>query len=141
MTPVSTAPGPTPVKYAGRAYLIELILTMGLYVAAVSARPWLVGHAAAPGLVLAAKVLPALPVWLTLGVVWRYYRRIDELERLKILQTLAIAFGVGSCLLVTYSFLEDAGLPPLALTWAWPTLAVSWALTSAIMSIAEYNEK
>ena len=132
---------PAPVKYAGRTYIIEMAVTMGLYVALVSARHWLADHAPLPALAVVAKVAPALPVWLTFGVVWRYYRRIDELEQLKFLKSLAIAFGIGSCLLVTYAFLEDAGLPELALTWAWPTLAVSWMLTSAIMSIAEHNEK
>ena len=36
-----------PVKTAGRAYLVELGLTMGLYVLAVTARPWLIDHGAA----------------------------------------------------------------------------------------------
>lgn len=130
-----------PVKYAGRTYLVEFTVTMGLYVAAVLVRPWLADHAATPALAAAAKVLPALPIWLTLWVVWRHYRRIDEFEQLKMLKTVAAAFGVGSCLIVTYSFLQDAGLPPLALTWAWPTLTASWAITAAILSIAEHNEK
>jgi hypothetical protein len=128
-----------PVKTAGRTYLVELVLTMGLYVLAVAARPWLIDHAANASLVLAAKLSPVLPIWLTFLVVWRYYLRIDEFEKLKLLQTIAIAFGIGSCLIVTYSFLEDAGLPELALTWAWPTLAVSWALTGAIMSITQHR--
>lgn len=136
--PSAAAP---PVKYAGRAYLIEIVATMALYVAAVPVRSWLAGQAPTPALAAAAKVLPALPIWLTLWVVWRHYRRIDEFERLKMLKTIAAAFGVGSCLIVTYSFLADAGLPPLALTWAWPTLAVTWAITNAVLSIAEHNEK
>ena len=94
-------------------------------------------HAANHDLALAATLAPAVPVWLLLGAVWRYYRRIDEYEQRKLLETLAIAFGVGSCLIVTYSFLADAGLPFLAITWAWPTLAVSWALTTAIRSMAD----
>ena len=128
-----------PVKTAGRAYILELGLTMGLYMLAVTARPWLIDHAANPSLVLAAKLSPVFPIWLTFLVIWRYYRRIDEFEKLKFLQTIGIAFGVGSCLIVTYSFLEDAGLPQLALSWAWPTLAVSWALTGAIMSAVQHR--
>ena len=136
--PYAAAP---PVRYAGRAYLIEIVATMALYVAATQVRPWLAGHAATPALAAAAKVLPALPIWLTLWIVWRHYRRIDEFEQQKMLKTIAVAFGIGSCLIVTYSFLANAGLPPLALTWAWPTLVVSWAITAAILSIAEHNEK
>jgi hypothetical protein len=128
-----------PVKYAAHAYIIELIFAQGLYVLAAAGRHWLIAHAG--GWALAAGAVPAIPIWLTFGVVWRYYRRIDEFERLKFLQTLAVSFGAGSCLLVTYSFLEDAGLPPLAITWAWPTLAVTWALTTAILQIAQHSEK
>ena len=125
----------TPVKVAGRNYLIEFCIVMGLYVGAILVRPWLIAHAGNHALVVAATVLPALPVWLMLAVVWRYYLHIDELERHKLLQTVTIAFGIGSCAIVTYSFLQDAGLPPLAITWAWPTLAASWIITNAIMSI------
>jgi hypothetical protein len=125
-----------PVKYAGRTYIIEITLVTALYVAAVWFRPWLIAHAASHEMKLAATVLPALPIWGMFLVVWRYYRRIDEFERQRFLETIAIAFGVGSCLVCTYSFLADAGLPELAITWAWPTLAVSWALTGAIMHVA-----
>ncbi|HEX3652006.1 MAG TPA: hypothetical protein VHU18_04195 [Rhizomicrobium sp.] len=130
-----------PVKFAGRLYVLECAIVMGLYVAAVWARPWLVAHAATPELGTAAKVLPALPIWLMLVSVWRYCNRIDEFERHKFLVTLAISFGIGSCAIVTYAFLMDAGLPPLAITWAWPTLAVSWALTTAIMQIADHAKR
>lgn len=130
-----------PVKYAGRKYLVEFVSVMGLYVAAVLARPWLVDHAADHALATAAKVLPALPIWLMLVSVWRYYIRIDEFERHKFLVNLAIAFGVGSCAIVTYAFLQDAGLPPLAITWAWPTLAASWGLTAAIRQIAAHTSR
>ena len=125
-----------PVKTAGRNYLVELSLSMGLYVAALVSRPWLLNHTDSATLAVLIKLMPSLPIWLVLAVVWRYYFRIDEFERLKFLQTLAIAFGISSCLIVSYSFLEDAGLPPLAITWAWPTLAVSWILTTMIRRIA-----
>ncbi|MBV9692938.1 MAG: hypothetical protein JO261_04485, partial [Alphaproteobacteria bacterium] len=96
MSPSLTAP----VKYAGRAYLVEICLTMGLYVGAVAARPWLIAHAASPGLATGARVLPALPIWLTFAAIWRYYRRIDEFERLKSLLSIALAFAIGSCAIV-----------------------------------------
>ncbi len=122
-----------PVKYAGRSYIVECAAVMSLYVLAILARPWLIAHAANHSLMLAATLLPALPIWAMLLVVWRYYRRIDEFERQRFLETLAISFGIGSCVICTYSFLADAGLPELAIIWAWPTLAVCWGLTSAIM--------
>jgi hypothetical protein len=125
-----------PVKYAGRDYVIEVALVSALYAGAASIRHWLIGMAEPYGLGVAAALVPALPIWALFFVVWRYYRRIDEFEKQRFLETLAISFGVGSSLLVSYAFLADAGIPELGITWAWPTLAVSWALTAGIMHIA-----
>jgi hypothetical protein len=125
-----------PVKTAARHYLVEFTTAMVVYVLAVVSRPWLLDHTSGETLAVLIKIMPAVPVWLMLWVVWRHYRRIDEFDRLQFLQTLAISFGVGSCLLVTYTFLEDTGLPPLAITWAWPTLGACWGVTSAIMRMA-----
>jgi hypothetical protein len=125
-----------PVKYAGFHYIVELIADQALYVLLALARPWLMAHAPDHETKLLAAASPSVAIWLMLLVVYRYYRRIDEFEKQKFLETIAISFGIGSCLLVTYSFLTDAGLAWIAITWAWPTLAVSWALTTAIMHFA-----
>lgn len=122
-----------PVKYASRDYIIEVVIVTALYVGAAVVRHWLIARATPYGLGTAAAVVPALPIWALFWVVWRYYRRIDEFERQRFLETLAISFGIGSCLLVTYAFLAEAGLSQLDITWAWPTLAVTWGLTGAIM--------
>jgi hypothetical protein len=128
-----------PVKYAGRSYIVELFITMALYVGVLFARPWAIDHLSSPALITAVKVAPAIPIWLTFYVILRYYRRIDEFEKLKFLKTMSLAFGISSCLIVSYSFLEDAGLPALAITWGWPTLAVSWMLTSVLMRINNHR--
>src|ERR1700733_5857683 len=124
MTPTATAP----VKYAGRNYVIEVFIVSAFYLALSAARHWLIAQASTHELKIAAALLPAIPIWLLFGVVWRYYRAIDELERHKMLVNLAIAFGIGSSLLVSYTFLTEAGLTPLDITWTWPTLAVTWGL-------------
>lgn len=127
-----------PVKYAGRTYLIEFVAAMVLYCGAIGVRPWLIDRAGGGTvLIVVAKLLPILPVWLLFAVVWRHYRRIDEFARHQLLVNLAIAFGIGSSLIVSFVFLADVGLPPLAFTWAWPTLAACWAITSAIRSMAD----
>lgn len=124
-----------PVKYAGVSYIIEFSVVLALYVGAVLLRPWLADHAGSAGLLLMAKSLPAVPIWLMLIAVWRYYRRIDEFEQKRLLETLAISFGIASCAVVTYGFLADAGLPQISITWAWPTLAASWLLTAGIRGV------
>ena len=132
MSPTAIAP----VKYAGRNYIIEMAIVSLAYAGVAGLRHWLIARAPNHALAIAASVLPAVPIWAMFWVVWRYYRRIDEFEQRRFLETLAISFGVGSSLICTYSFLADAGLPELAITWAWPTLAVSWALTTGIMHFA-----
>ena len=128
-----TAASRASVKYAGRDYIIEVIIVTALYVGAAVARHWVIALAAPYGLATAAAVVPSLPIWALFWVVWRYYRRIDEFEKKRFLETLSISFGIGSCLLVSYAFLAEAGVSQLDITWAWPTLAVTWGLTGAIM--------
>ena len=123
----------SPVKYAGRDYIIEVAIVSALYVGAAAIRHWLIARATPYGLAAITAMVPALPIWALFWVVWRYYRRIDEFERKRFLETLAVSFGLGSCLLVTYAFLADAGISQLGITWAWPTLAVTWGLTGGIM--------
>ena len=134
MTPAATAP----VKYAGRNYVIEVAVVTALYVALAAARHWLIAHAWTHDLKIAAALVPSIPVWMLFGVIWRYYRAIDEFERQKFLVTLAVSFGIGSCLLVTSAFLTEAGLTAIDITWAWPTLAVTWLLITLIRRIADH---
>ncbi|HUO94428.1 MAG TPA: hypothetical protein VMU22_15990 [Rhizomicrobium sp.] len=119
-----------PVKSAGRIYIIEVWTSGLLYAVAMWTRPWLIAHASDHALVVAATVLPALPIWLIFVAVWRYYLHIDEFQKHQFLQSLAISFGLGCSTLVTYSFLVDVGLPPLGISWAWPILGVVWLLSS-----------
>ncbi|HEX2592235.1 MAG TPA: hypothetical protein VHL34_12105 [Rhizomicrobium sp.] len=122
-----------PVKYAGRDYMIEMIVVAALYVGLSASRHWIIAHAPTPGLALVGAAVPALPIWGMFWVVWRYYRRIDEFEKQKFLETLALSFGIGSSLVCTWAFLADAGLSQLDITWAFPTLAVTWAIAGGIM--------
>ncbi len=125
----------TQVKYAGRTYVVEFGIVAALYTALVLARQWLVAQTADSILRFAAMVLPILPIWGMFLVVFRHYRRIDELQRLRLLENVSIAAGIAACLVTSYSLLEDAGLPKLAITWAWPTLAVCWGLTTGISEL------
>ena len=125
------------VKDVPRNYIIEFSIVMLLYVGAVWARPWLITHAGSGALALAAKLAPIVPVWLMLVVVWRYYLRVDELQQKRLLETVAISFGVASCIMVSYAFLTDLGLPSLAITWAWPTLGATWLFVGAIRGLVE----
>ncbi len=53
----------------------------------------------------AVQLVPILAVWLLPLVMYRHYRRIDELQRLQFLQSIAITAGVM-----------------VAAAWSWPSL-------------------
>lgn len=125
----------TLVKYAGRTYLIEFGAVAAFYTIAALARPHLLAPTQEPTLRIVAAALPIIPIWLMLGVVIRFYRRVDELEKVKLLENIAIAAGVMACLTTSYAVLENAGLPALALTWAWPTLAICWGIATGISAL------
>jgi hypothetical protein len=68
----------------------------------------------APGpLGTVVELLPVGAVWLLLLTMYRHYRRIDELQRLKFLQSIALTAGVL-----------------LGFVWSWPSLqhAFGWEL-------------
>ncbi|HEY5046808.1 MAG TPA: hypothetical protein VII49_02155 [Rhizomicrobium sp.] len=126
-----------PVKYAGRTYLVEFIFALVLYTVFVVARPWLLAQTPEGALRVIVIALPVIPIWLMLLVVVRHYRRIDELQRLKLLENVSIAAGVTACFVVSWSLLEDAGLPKLAITWAWPTLVACWLIGIGINALRD----
>ncbi len=121
-----------PVKHADRNYVIEIFSTNMLYLAAAWARPWLIAHAGSPELVTAATVLPAVPIWLTMLVAWRYYRHIDEYRQKRFLEVLALTTS-ASVLGVIVSI--DALYPKTTFNWAWPVLGVTWAIVTALQTI------
>jgi hypothetical protein len=125
----------TLVKDAAKTYLIEFSAVAVFYTLAVIARPFLLPLIPFAPLRLLATVLPVVPIWLMLLVVVRFYRHVDELEKLKLLENVAIAAGVTACLTTSWALLEDAGLPKLAITWAWPTLAICWAISVGVTAL------
>ena len=122
----------TLVKYAGRNFLIEFVAVAAFYTLAVIARPWLATVIPWPQLRLLAALFPVVPIWLMFLVVVRFYRHLDELEKLKLLENIAISSGLLACLVTSWALLGDAGLPKLALTWAWPTLVICWAVAIGV---------
>jgi amino acid permease len=120
-----------PVKNADRNYVIEMFLVAVLYVGVTWARPWLVAHAGSPELVMAAAVAPAIPIWLTMLVVWRYYRHIDEYRQKRLLEVLSLTWGIGVGVIVTI----DAIYPKTTFEWAWPVLGVTWSVVTLLQSV------
>lgn len=62
-------------------------------------------------------ILYALRVWM------RLFERLDELNRRNQLEALALAFGATVMLVLTYGFLEIAGLPRVSVRRTWIVMA------------------
>lgn len=120
------------VKHADRNYVIQCAAVMGIYMLVLWMRPWLAAHTGGHIASLAATLLPIAPIWLMLAVVWRYYLRIDEYKQKRMLEVLSLTFGFGACIIVSYGFLMDAGLPKIGYDWAWPILGITWAAVSLV---------
>jgi hypothetical protein len=119
-------------KQADRAYVIESAVIAILYVGVLWYRPYLVAQSGGGALATAITLLPILPMWLLFWAALRYYRRIDEYKKQRFLEVLSLSFGIGACVIVSYGFLTDVGLPKLGFYWAWPILGVTWALVSLV---------
>ena len=125
------------VKRAGLAYTLEMGGAAALYTAVVLLRAKLLTLTASPVLRDLIIVAPVVPIWLMLAAVWRYYRRIDEFAQRRLLEILAVSFGVAACIITSYPFLTDLGLPHLGLVWAWPVMAVCWMAGAAIVRVRD----
>jgi hypothetical protein len=125
------------VKRAGRIYILEMAGAAILYVVIVLLRPALLRGTSAEVLRDLIIVAPIVPIWLMLVVVWRYYRRIDEFAQRRLLEILAISFGVAACIITSYPFLMDLGLPRLGVMWAWPVMAVCWVAGALIVRVRD----
>jgi hypothetical protein len=113
-------------REAKRRYLTEMAIVMAVYIATLTIAIR-VGKAMDEGLVKTlVSVLPAIPVFLTVWVIARQFRRADEFVRLRSLESIAIAAGVTAGLTFTYGFLENVGYPRLSMFWVWGVMGFTW---------------
>jgi hypothetical protein len=79
-------------------------------------------------------LLPVLPVAWTVYVVIRHARRVDEFQRLLLLQSIAVGFAVAMLGAVTLGFLTVAGLRIEAAPWfVFGAGMLGWALSGIWM--------
>ena len=113
-------------REAKRKYFWELGLSMVLYavVLAVSLR---VAEKMEDGVARTLVALaPAIPIFITVWVIARQFRRMDEFVRLRSLESIAVAAAVTAGLTFTYGFLESAGFPRLSMFWVWGIMGFAW---------------
>ncbi len=64
-------------------------------------------------LFIAVQLLPVIPVWLLPLVMLRHYLRIDELQRLQLLQSLSLTAGIMA-----------------GIAWSWPSVQRAFSLSA-----------
>jgi hypothetical protein len=128
----------TPVSQMPRRYTIELAAATLLYVIALFGRAYALKQVGDPALVKAITISPILPVWLCALAVYRFYRGVDEYQRLRLLKMFALTAGLTMPIVASWTFLWDAGAPPLSgyavvgmMAGIWLFASVMWKVDSA----------
>jgi hypothetical protein len=122
-------------KRVGRAYRSELLTAIAVYVVLLLAsirygRPLDYG-----ALRTAALLSPMIGFCLMIRAIARHVARIDEYQRMRLLESLALAFGITGAVTFSYGFLETAGFPKLSMFSVWMVMGVSWGVASTILSL------
>lgn len=121
-----------PTTAARRRYLIEfwiaivaymLVLFFSVYVLRGLTGPW----------VYPVALLPVIPIIGVLLAVIRWMQSTDELERQLQTTSLAVAGGITMMYVVTYGFLENAGLPHASMWFTYGVFMISWGVARFIV--------
>lgn len=129
---LDTHPHSTGDKARTRAYLKDFLPSVAAYVVVLTAS-LVFGHldGTSPSRFVWA-VLPVLPALLMVRAVLRHFRRIDDYQRLLLLQGLGVGFAMTMVAALTLGFLGLAGLPMSGAGWVVYSVGMlSWAITSA----------
>ena len=122
-------------KRVGRAYRGELLTAIAVYVVLLFAsirygRPLDDGP-----LRTAVLLAPMIGFAMMIRAIARHVARVDEYQRMRLLETLALAFGITGAVTFSYGFLETAGFPKVTMFSVWMVMGVSWGVASAILTL------
>jgi len=109
-----------------RAYRAELFMAIAVYVVLLLASIGY-GRPLPDGALRTAVLLaPMIGFGLMIRAIARHVRRIDEYQRLRLLEGLALAFAITGAVTFSYGFLETAGYPKLSMFTVWMVMGASW---------------
>jgi hypothetical protein len=123
-------------RRVARAYRIELWTAIAVYVVLLAASiRW--GRPMADGLARTIVLLsPMIGFALMIRAIARHVARIDEYQRLRMLESVALAFAITGAVTFSYGFLETAGFPKLSMFAVWIVLGASWGLVGIVRGVA-----
>jgi hypothetical protein len=117
-------------REVNRKYRVELAASLAVYALFITGSI-VFGKRLDEGWVRTLVMLvPAIPLFVMIWVIFRQFARLDEFVRLRSLESLAVAGAVTAALSFTYGFLESAGYPKLSMYWVWVVMGLTWGLHS-----------
>ena len=124
-------------KRSHNQYRRELALAIVVYVVLLFgairlARP--MDPSAARTLLL---VSPMIGFALMIRAIVRHVARIDEYQRLRMLESFSIAMAITGAVTFTYGFLETAGFPRQSMFAVWIVMGVSWGLVGCVRNLLD----
>jgi hypothetical protein len=123
-------------RRVARAYRIELWTAIAVYIVLLAASiRW--GRPMADGLARTIVLLsPMIGFALMIRAIARHVARIDEYQRLRMLESVALAFAITGAVTFSYGFLETAGFPKLSMFAVWIVMGASWGLVGIVRGVA-----
>lgn len=122
-------------KRVARAYRYELWTAIAVYVVLL-AGSIRYGRPLADGpLRTIALLAPMIGFGLMIRAIARHVARIDEYQRLRLLEGVALAFAITAAVTFSYGFLETAGFPKLSMFSVWILMGASWGLVNIVRGL------
>jgi hypothetical protein len=116
----------TAERKAGAAYLRELFGSIAVY-AALLIPSIMYGPAMEAGpFKTAVLTSPMIGFVLMIWAIARQFGRMDEYQRILMLETFALAAALTAAVTFTYGFMENAGYPRLSMFYVWGVMGFSW---------------
>jgi hypothetical protein len=119
-------------KQVARAYKTELWTAVAIYAVLLFASISMGRRMEAGVLRTVVMVIPMIGFGLMIRAIARHVGRIDEYQRQRLLETIALSAAITGAVTFTYGFLETAGFPRLSMFSVWIIMGGSWALVSGM---------
>jgi energy-converting hydrogenase Eha subunit A len=124
-------------KRVARAYFVELMTSIVVYTVLLFAairygRPMPEGWLRT--LVL---ITPMIGFGLMIRAIVRHVARIDEYQRIRLLENIAVAAAITLAATFTYGFMETAGFEKLSMFSVWLMMGASMAAVCLVRKVAE----
>jgi hypothetical protein len=119
-------------KQVARAYKTELWTAVAVYIVLLFGSISFGKRMDQGALRTVVLVLPMIGFGLMIRAIARHVSRIDEYQRQRLLESLALAFGITGAVTFTYGFLETAGFPRLSMFTVWIIMGSSWGAVCAV---------